>query len=144
MPPAEPRRRKPRDSIRSAARTAAGSARTAASDAPGPAVPRTAPPRASPAHEVPKSASRQTAPPRPAPPAQPPPAPPQPSLPPFPTAPAQRTLGDWLEAVIPPEAQLHFYNAGREFAAGVQSTIEHHAGAHPQAESRGPVRIEIE
>jgi hypothetical protein len=40
----------------------------------------------------------------------------------------QRTLGEWFEAVIPPEAQVHFIRAGQEFAAGVQTTVEHHLG----------------
>jgi hypothetical protein len=57
-----------------------------------------------------------------------------------------RTMGEWLEAVVPPEAQLHFYNAGREFAAGVQTTIEYHMrkGQPERPEDGGPVRIEIE
>jgi hypothetical protein len=56
-----------------------------------------------------------------------------------------RTLGEWLEAVVPPEAQLHFYNAGREFAAGVQTTFEHHL-RRGDDDDDGPeaVRIEIE
>jgi hypothetical protein len=60
---------------------------------------------------------------------------------------AQRTLGEWLEGVIPADAQVHFINAGREFAQGVQVTVDHHtgkrrgpAGDHPG----GPSRIEIE
>ena len=58
-----------------------------------------------------------------------------------------RTLGEWLEAVVPPEAQLHFYNAGREFAAGIQATVEHHmkgAAGGPEDDGTQPVRIEIE
>ena len=59
-----------------------------------------------------------------------------------------RTLGQWLEAVVPPEAQLHFFNAGREFAAGVQATLDHHLGGgvtDPDGQGGGqPVRIEIE
>jgi hypothetical protein len=58
----------------------------------------------------------------------------------------QRTLGEWLEAVIPPEAQVHFIRAGQEFAAGVQTTVEHHlgrgSGAAPGRD--GASRIEIE
>jgi hypothetical protein len=49
--------------------------------------------------------------------------------------------------VIPPDAQLHFANAGREFALGVQSTVEHHRGrSRPEDddEPEGPSRIEIE
>ncbi|HEV3231219.1 MAG TPA: hypothetical protein VG245_03075 [Candidatus Dormibacteraeota bacterium] len=57
----------------------------------------------------------------------------------------ERTFGAWLEGLVPPEAQLHFLNAGREFVAGVEVTLDHHlgrrAGRPPQ---RGPVRIEIE
>ncbi|MFY9616068.1 MAG: hypothetical protein WAT58_11780, partial [Candidatus Dormiibacterota bacterium] len=60
---------------------------------------------------------------------------------------AQRTLGEWLEGVIPADAQMHFINAGREFAQGVQVTVDHHTGKrhgptgdHPG----GPSRIEIE
>jgi hypothetical protein len=58
----------------------------------------------------------------------------------------QRTLGDWLEAVIPPEAQVHFIRAGQEFAAGVQTTVDHHLGRGAGADGRrpGPSRIEIE
>ncbi|MHB8509543.1 MAG: hypothetical protein ACYDGR_12980 [Candidatus Dormibacteria bacterium] len=57
----------------------------------------------------------------------------------------ERTLGDWLQDIVPPEAQMHFLNAGREFAAGVSVTLEHHLGekATPAADDR-PVRIEIE
>lgn len=58
-----------------------------------------------------------------------------------------RTLGEWLEAVVPPEAQLHFYNAGREFAAGVQTTMEYHMRGRTDGEGEdgdSPVRIEIE
>ena len=57
-----------------------------------------------------------------------------------------RTLGEWLEAVVPPEAQVHFINAGREFAAGVQTTIDFHRGraAPDMAGGDRPVRIEIE
>lgn len=56
-----------------------------------------------------------------------------------------RTLGEWLESVIPPEAQVHFINAGREFAAGVQTTVDHHLGRRRGEEGPGgPVRIEIE
>jgi hypothetical protein len=61
---------------------------------------------------------------------------------------AQRTLGEWLEGVIPPDAQVHFINAGREFAAGVQVTVDHHTGkrAIRPGEDRpgGATRIEIE
>jgi hypothetical protein len=58
----------------------------------------------------------------------------------------QRTLGDWLEAVIPPEAQVHFIRAGQEFAAGVQTTVDHHLGRGADADGArpGPSRIEIE
>lgn len=58
-----------------------------------------------------------------------------------------RTLGEWLEGVVPPDAQLHFFNAGREFAAGVQTTLEYHrrGGADgPDDATETPVRIEIE
>jgi hypothetical protein len=56
-----------------------------------------------------------------------------------------RTLGEWLEAVIPPEAQVHFIRAGQEFAAGVQTTVDHHLG-HREGDSGpdGATRIEIE
>jgi hypothetical protein len=58
----------------------------------------------------------------------------------------QRTLGEWLEAVIPPEAQVHFIRAGQEFAAGVQTTVDHHLGRGAGADGArpGPSRIEIE
>jgi hypothetical protein len=58
----------------------------------------------------------------------------------------QRTLGDWLEAVIPPEAQVHFIRAGQEFAAGIQTTVEHHLGRGSGAATpgHGASRIEIE
>jgi hypothetical protein len=57
----------------------------------------------------------------------------------------QRTLGDWLEAVIPPEAQVHFIRAGQEFAAGIQTTVDHHLGkGSGAAASDGASRIEIE
>ena len=59
-----------------------------------------------------------------------------------------RTLGQWLEGLVPPDAQVHFFNAGREFAAGIQSTIEYHSSARgvgPDGDdSSQPVRIEIE
>ena len=56
-----------------------------------------------------------------------------------------RTLGDWLEAVIPPEAQVHFIRAGQEFAAGVQTTVDHHLGRREgDAGPDGATRIEIE
>jgi hypothetical protein len=56
-----------------------------------------------------------------------------------------RTLGEWLEALVPPEAQVHFLNAGREFASGVQVTLDHHLGRGETPEkSPGTVRIEIE
>ena len=58
---------------------------------------------------------------------------------------AQRTLGEWLEGVIPPDAQVHFINAGREFAQGVQVTVDHHTGKRrPGGADGGPSRIEIE
>src|SRR5207245_11560271 len=60
---------------------------------------------------------------------------------------AQRTLGEWLEGVIPPDAQVHFINAGREFAQGVQVTVDHHTGKRrgPAGDRPGgPSRIEIE
>jgi hypothetical protein len=59
---------------------------------------------------------------------------------------SQRTLGEWLEAVIPPEAQGHFIRAGQEFAAGVQTTVDHHLGRGAGADGArpGPSRIEIE
>jgi hypothetical protein len=56
---------------------------------------------------------------------------------------ADRTLGEWLEDIIPPDAQAHFINAGREFAAGVQITVDHHLGRDREARHR-PTRIEIE
>jgi hypothetical protein len=56
-----------------------------------------------------------------------------------------RTLGDWLEAVIPAEAQVHFIRAGQEFAAGVQTTVDHHLGRREPADGTdGATRIEIE
>jgi hypothetical protein len=56
-----------------------------------------------------------------------------------------RTLGDWLEAVIPAEAQVHFIRAGQEFAAGVQTTVDHHLGhREPGDGTDGATRIEIE
>jgi hypothetical protein len=56
-----------------------------------------------------------------------------------------RTLGDWLEAVIPAEAQVHFIRAGQEFAAGVQTTVDHHLGRRePDGGADGATRIEIE
>ncbi|HXA41931.1 MAG TPA: hypothetical protein VNV65_03350 [Candidatus Solibacter sp.] len=56
-----------------------------------------------------------------------------------------RTLGDWLEAVIPPEAQVHFIRAGQEFAAGVQTTVDHHLGRRDgDSGPDGATRIEIE
>lgn len=59
---------------------------------------------------------------------------------------AQRTLGEWLEGVIPPDAQVHFINAGREFAQGVQVTVDHHTGRRRGSDDGGggPSRIEIE
>ena len=62
---------------------------------------------------------------------------------------AQRTLGEWLEGVIPADAQVHFVNAGREFAQGVQVTVDHHTGKRRQGrdgqpQPPGPSRIEIE
>lgn len=58
----------------------------------------------------------------------------------------ERTLGDWLEAVIPADAQVHFIRAGQEFAAGVQTTVDHHLGRGSGASARGDgaSRIEIE
>jgi hypothetical protein len=59
----------------------------------------------------------------------------------------QRTLGEWLEGLVPPEAQLHFFNAGREFAAGIQVTLDHHLHARPGDAvdgEAGSTRIEIE
>jgi hypothetical protein len=56
-----------------------------------------------------------------------------------------RTLGDWFEAVIPAEAQVHFIRAGQEFAAGVQTTVDHHLGRRERGdETDGASRIEIE
>ena len=57
-----------------------------------------------------------------------------------------RTLGEWLEAVVPPEAQIHFFNAGREFAAGIQTTVEHHLHRGGEDDDGGAqaLRIEIE
>ena len=57
-----------------------------------------------------------------------------------------RTLGEWLEAVVPPEAQIHFFNAGREFAAGIQTTLDHHMnrGDEDGGGGAGALRIEIE
>lgn len=56
-----------------------------------------------------------------------------------------RTLGDWLEAVIPAEAQVHFIRAGHEFAAGVQTTVDHHLRRREPGEGTdGATRIEIE
>jgi hypothetical protein len=60
----------------------------------------------------------------------------------------QRTLGEWLEGLIPPNAQTHFINAGREFASGMQLTVDHHlqrfTGRRGEPGPAGPVRIEIE
>jgi len=57
-----------------------------------------------------------------------------------------RTLGEWLEAVVPPEAQIHFFNAGREFAAGIQTTLDHHINRRDEDGGGGAeaLRIEIE
>ncbi len=56
-----------------------------------------------------------------------------------------RTLGEWLEAVVPPEAQLHFFNAGREFAAGLQTTFDYHLRRGDEDdEGAQALRIEIE
>ena len=57
-----------------------------------------------------------------------------------------RTLGEWLEAVVPPEAQIHFFNAGREFAAGIQTTLDHHLRRDNEDDGGGAQaqRIEIE
>lgn len=57
-----------------------------------------------------------------------------------------RTLGDWLEAVIPAEAQVHFIRAGQEFAAGVQTTVDHHLGRRGDGDlgPDGASRIEID
>ena len=57
-----------------------------------------------------------------------------------------RTLGEWLEAVVPPEAQIHFFNAGREFAAGIQTTLDHHLNRDGEDDGGGAQaqRIEIE
>jgi hypothetical protein len=58
-----------------------------------------------------------------------------------------RTLGEWLEAVVPPEAQVHFLTAATEFAAGVQTTLEHHLGGGTTGEDDDgtrAVRIEIQ
>ena len=140
MPPAEPRRPRKRGggSIRDAAASAAGSAQ---------------PPETGPAPSKPKRRPRE----KPAP-AQPP------AFPDFETKSAgwdpwdqtidappddgfdpNRTLGDWLEAVIPPEAQVHFIRAGQEFAAGVQTTVDHHLGRREgDSGPDGATRIEIE
>jgi hypothetical protein len=57
-----------------------------------------------------------------------------------------RTLGQWLEAVVPPEAQLHFLAAAQEFAAGVQTTLDHHLHPEDQGDDggAGALRIDIE
>ena len=56
-----------------------------------------------------------------------------------------RTLGEWLEAVVPVEAQVHFYNAGREFALGLQTTFEYHLRRGQEEDgAQGPQHIEIE
>ena len=52
-------------------------------------------------------------------------------------------LNSAVKDVIPPEAQAHFATAGREFAAGVQATVEHHLG-RGRGERQGPTRIEID
>lgn len=58
---------------------------------------------------------------------------------------AQRTLGEWLEGIIPVEAQGHFLNAGKEFAAGVQVTLDHHTGRRRQhGDGRRAYHIDIE
>ena len=63
----------------------------------------------------------------------------------FPVFDAQRTLGEWLESLVPAEAQLHFLNAGREFAAGVQVTLDHHTGRRPSGADGGAAHhIDIE
>jgi len=57
----------------------------------------------------------------------------------------QRTFGQWLESLIPPNAQAHFINAGREFATGVQLTVDHHLGRfRSEPETHGPIHIEID
>lgn len=57
-----------------------------------------------------------------------------------------RTLGDWLEAIIPPEAQVHFLQAGQEFLTGVALTVDHHANRGRRSDPGGSraVRIEID
>lgn len=61
-----------------------------------------------------------------------------------------RTLGQWLEAVVPPDAQVHFLTAATEFAAGVQTTFDYHLrgragdGGSGDGDEGQPVRIEIE
>jgi hypothetical protein len=56
---------------------------------------------------------------------------------------ANRTLGEWLNSLVPPEAQVHFLNAGREFALGVQVTLDHHSG-RVQPERPRSTHIDIE
>jgi hypothetical protein len=59
---------------------------------------------------------------------------------------ANRTLAEWLDAVVPPDAQLHFLAAAQEFAAGVQTTIDHHLHPEDQGDDggAGALRIDIE
>ena len=113
------RRRTPKSSIRDAA---AGAAAGAPKPTPRAGVPRMVPPPAPPPPEARWDAEAS------------------------PAHDPNRTLGDWLEAVIPPEAQLHFINAGREFALGVQTTFDHHLGRHAAPPESGGAgrRIEIE
>ena len=46
----------------------------------------------------------------------------------------------------PPGAQIHFFNAGREFAAGLQTTLERHLNRGGEDDDGGAqaLRIEIE
>ena len=161
MPPAEPRRpgKKRAGSIRDAAASAAGSGATPPADLPQPNAstpppkPKTAARR--PSRKSPPTGRRQPAPGQ---------TPEAPAFPDFETASAgwdpwdqtieappgdafdpNRTLGDWLEAVIPAEAQVHFIRAGQEFAAGVQTTVDHHLGRREgDSGPDGATRIEIE
>jgi hypothetical protein len=161
LPPADPRRprKKRAGSIRDAAASAAGSAASPPPSAPGPEAP-TPTPKPKPTAPKRKRESQQHGRRQPA----PEPSPALPAFPDFQTpstgwdpwdqtieAPPgdqfdpNRTLGDWLEAVIPPEAQVHFIRAGQEFAAGVQTTVEHHLGRREgDSGPDGATRIEIE
>jgi hypothetical protein len=60
------------------------------------------------------------------------------------TPPEGEGFAAWLEALIPPEAQVHFANAGRELLTGIEITVDHHLGRRPTPPERRAVRIEID